>query len=66
MIPEIVTAFRKSSFSDQQGDCLEVARTAHDGSAVRDSKARDGLCLFFERDAWLSFVGAVKDGAPRR
>ncbi|MFB7588313.1 DUF397 domain-containing protein [Streptomyces sp. NPDC056169] len=61
MTPEIVSAFRKSSFSDQQGDCVETAATAVDGTAVRDSKAAPaGPCVFFEAAAWASFVGAVK------
>ncbi|MFE1548865.1 DUF397 domain-containing protein [Streptomyces sp. NPDC058718] len=61
MTPEIVSAFRKSSFSTQQGDCVEMAHTSTEGSAVRDSKAAPaGPCLFFEAAAWASFVGAVK------
>ncbi|MFB7516333.1 DUF397 domain-containing protein [Streptomyces sp. NPDC056144] len=60
MTPEIVSAFRKSSFSDQQGDCVEVARTSVGGSAVRDSKtAPIGPHLAFPADAWASFVDAV-------
>ncbi|WP_314613288.1 DUF397 domain-containing protein [Streptomyces stackebrandtii] len=62
MTPEIVSAFRKSSYSDQQGDCVETARTAAEGTSVRDSKAAPaGPRLFFEAQAWASFVGAVKD-----
>lgn len=60
MTPEVVSAFRKSSFSDQQGDCVEMARTSVDGSAVRDSKAPTGPCLHFAAEAWASFVGALK------
>ncbi|WP_086828504.1 DUF397 domain-containing protein [Streptomyces sp. NRRL B-24572] len=60
MTPEIVSAFRKSSFSDQQGDCVEMAHTSTEGSAVRDSKAPAGPHLCFEADAWASFVDAVK------
>ncbi|MFI9212651.1 DUF397 domain-containing protein [Streptomyces sp. NPDC053253] len=61
MTPEIVSAFRKSSFSDQEGDCVETAATATEGTAVRDSKAVPvEPCLFFEAGAWTSFLGALK------
>ncbi|MFF5786333.1 DUF397 domain-containing protein [Streptomyces sp. NPDC012693] len=60
MTPEIVSAFRKSSFSAQQGDCVEMARTSTEGSAVRDSKTPSGPRLFFAADAWGSFIGAVR------
>jgi hypothetical protein len=58
--PEIVSAFHKSSFSTQQGDCVEMAHTSTEGSAVRDSKTPAGPHLFFDADAWGSFIGAVR------
>lgn len=37
-------AFRKSSYSSQGGECVEIARTgAH--AHLRDTKHRDALCL---------------------
>ncbi|MFE6738931.1 DUF397 domain-containing protein [Streptomyces tubercidicus] len=60
---EIVTQFKKSSFSqgDQQ-ECVEVARTADGGRAVRDSKDRGGGIQFHSPGAWGAFLDAVKAG----
>ncbi|MEU8529613.1 DUF397 domain-containing protein [Streptomyces sp. NPDC048629] len=63
MNPLIISSFRKSSYSDQQGDCVEVARTAGEGRAVRDSKIPDGGVQYFSSAAWCVFVGAVKVSA---
>ncbi|MFH8490554.1 DUF397 domain-containing protein [Streptomyces longisporoflavus] len=60
MNPEIVTEFRKSSYSDQQGDCLEMARTRIGGSAIRDSKNPSGPALTFAPAAWAGFVAEIK------
>ncbi|MER8233716.1 DUF397 domain-containing protein [Streptomyces sp. NPDC094049] len=60
MTPGIVGVFRKSSFSDQEGDCVEMAHTSTAGSAIRDSKAVTGPHLLFGADAWASFLGAVR------
>ncbi|MFE2292566.1 DUF397 domain-containing protein [Streptomyces sp. NPDC057552] len=62
MTTEIVSPFRTSSYSDQQGDCLEVAHTADHGRAVRDTKDRGAGTQFFGPAAWSTFVAAVKDG----
>ncbi|MFI6401655.1 DUF397 domain-containing protein [Streptomyces sp. NPDC050548] len=55
---EVVGAFRKSSYSAQQGDCVEVADTASHCRAVRDSKhpEDDAPLLTVSREAWRSFV----------
>ncbi|WP_328386159.1 DUF397 domain-containing protein [Streptomyces sp. NBC_00400] len=60
---EIVTQFKKSSFSqgDQQ-ECVEVAEVAGGGRAVRDSKEPDRGTQFHAPGAWAAFVGAVKAG----
>ncbi|WP_409236701.1 DUF397 domain-containing protein [Streptomyces sp. PA5.6] len=57
---EVVTEFRKSSYSNQQGDCLEIAHTATGGLAVRDSKDPKGSTLSFPEEAWTSFVIGLK------
>ncbi|MFE7115115.1 DUF397 domain-containing protein [Streptomyces sp. NPDC057654] len=65
MNPEIVSVFRKSSYSTQQGNCVEVAHTADRGRVVRDSKTPDGGLLFCRRGAWAHFLDAVTaDGFP--
>ncbi|MEW5352487.1 DUF397 domain-containing protein [Streptomyces sp. 16-176A] len=51
-----VGAFRKSSYSAQQGDCVEVAPTTDHGRAVRDSKQSDGPLLTVSREGWRAFL----------
>ena len=51
--------YRKSSYSGQQNNCVEVA-PVRDGAAVRDSKDPDGPVLRFDADTWRAFIGAVK------
>ncbi|MEU8696493.1 DUF397 domain-containing protein [Streptomyces sp. NPDC059818] len=63
MTTEIITAFRKSSYSDQQGDCLEIAGTAGEGHAVRDSKSLTGTVLRIGSSPWSMFLTAVKADA---
>ena len=53
-------AWRKSSYSGNNGgDCVEVANTAR-LIAVRDSKDPDGTRLAFGREAWQVFAAKVK------
>ncbi|MFF5473051.1 DUF397 domain-containing protein [Streptomyces achromogenes] len=52
----VVSPFRKSSYSSQLGECLEVADTAPGGRAIRDSKQHDGPLLTVSRDAWQAFL----------
>jgi hypothetical protein len=54
--------FRKSSYSNGQGDCVEVAVTRDGGRAVRDSKNPTGGLHFFNPSEWAAFVAGVKDG----
>jgi hypothetical protein len=59
----IVTEFKKSSASQGgQQDCVEVARTADGGRAVRDSKNCDGGTQFYTPSEWAAFVAGVKAG----
>ncbi|MEY9838590.1 DUF397 domain-containing protein [Streptacidiphilus sp. EB103A] len=60
--PEIVGPFVKSSFSGQQGDCVEVAPLADGGKAVRDSKDQGGPVLRFTPAEWSAFVSGVRSG----
>ncbi|MDX3529774.1 DUF397 domain-containing protein [Streptomyces sp. ID05-39B] len=53
---EVVGSFRKSSYSGQQGDCVEVADTTDDGRAVRDSKRQDGPLIGVSRQSWQAFL----------
>ena len=62
MNPEIVGAFRKSSFSGNQPDCVETAPTAGGGRAVRDSKDPEGPKQFYSAAEWAAFIAGVKNG----
>ncbi|MFJ2864384.1 DUF397 domain-containing protein [Kitasatospora sp. NPDC087314] len=56
------TTWRKSSYSGQGGDCIEVADGFTDVQPVRDSKDPDGPVLLFPSPAWRAFVTAVRAG----
>lgn len=48
--------WRKSSYSHQGGDCLEVADGVPGALPVRDSKTPSGSHLLFTPAAWTAFV----------
>ena len=55
--------WQKSSCSNNQGDCVEVALLGDGGAAVRDSKDQgSGSVLRYTASEWKAFVGGVKDG----
>jgi len=60
---EIVSAFRKSSYSAQENACVELARTSVGGHAVRDSKYPSGSVQFHGAEAWTAFLQSVR--SPR-
>jgi hypothetical protein len=60
--PAIVGPFVKSSYSNQQGDCVEVAPLDNGGRAVRDSKDPSGPVHAFTAPEWAAFVQGVKGG----
>ncbi|GAA2130838.1 hypothetical protein GCM10009760_03890 [Kitasatospora kazusensis] len=60
--PDLVTPFKKSSYSQAGGECVETALTSSRGQAVRDSKDPDGPVLVFPADAWSAFVAGVRSG----
>ncbi|ARP70975.1 DUF397 domain-containing protein [Streptomyces pluripotens] len=53
---EVVGPFRKSSYSGQENNCVEVALTVGNGRAVRDSKQHDGPLLAFSPNGWQAFL----------
>ncbi|WP_440082055.1 DUF397 domain-containing protein [Streptosporangium sp. LJ11] len=55
-------AWRKSSLSGGNGDCVEVADLG-DVVAVRDSKNPGGPTLAFTRATWSTFVTQLKNDA---
>ena len=54
-------AWRKSSYSNPSGNCLEAAMVSG-GVAVRNSRFPDGPALVFTGAEWDAFLRGVKDG----
>jgi hypothetical protein len=52
--------WRKSSYSGQSGNCVEVARNLPGLVAVRDSKEPDGAKLELSQAAWRVFIRAAR------
>jgi hypothetical protein len=52
--------WRKSSYSSQSGNCVEVARNLPGLVAVRDSKDPDVGLLAVSREAWQVFIKKVR------
>ncbi|MEW1585918.1 DUF397 domain-containing protein [Micromonospora vinacea] len=50
--------WRKSSRSNQDANCVEVATNLGDVVGVRDSKDSDGPVLVVDAYSWRLFVGA--------
>ncbi|MFF4606851.1 DUF397 domain-containing protein [Streptomyces sp. NPDC001339] len=57
------TRWFKSSYSDNGGDCIEVATNVPGVVPVRDSKNPNGPALAFPASSWSAFVASVKGGA---
>jgi hypothetical protein len=56
-------AWRTSSFSGANGNCVEVADLHGGGRAVRDTKDRGrGPILLFTSSEWQAFIAGVKAG----
>ncbi|MET9253738.1 DUF397 domain-containing protein [Streptomyces sp. NPDC003717] len=54
----------KSSFSNGQSACVEVAAGVPGAVPVRDSKATEGPVIVHGAAAWTSFVSAFKADHP--
>ncbi|MGE7439426.1 DUF397 domain-containing protein [Kitasatospora sp. NPDC001175] len=54
--------WRKSKFSADQGNCIEVADGLPGIVPVRDSKDPHGPALVFPAGAWSAFVAGIKAG----
>ena len=54
--------WRKSSYSTNGGNCVEVARNLPGIVAVRDSKNPDGPILEFSPAGWQAFTAGVRHG----
>jgi hypothetical protein len=52
--------WRKSSYSNNGGNCVEVQALGHAALAVRDSKDPAGPSLYFTPADWATFTRSVK------
>jgi hypothetical protein len=53
-------SWTKSSYSNNNGACVEVKSPTVTALDVRDSKVTEGPALSFPADAWTAFVASVK------
>ncbi|THA76551.1 DUF397 domain-containing protein [Streptomyces sp. A0642] len=54
--------FTKSSHSEPNGECVEVARNIPGTVAVRDSKSPAGPVLLLAPAAWDAFQAGLRQG----
>ncbi len=57
-----VAAWRKSSYSNPSGNCVEMARLPSGRVAVRDSARPGGPALVFTRAQWAAFLRGFSEG----
>ncbi|MBD0736575.1 DUF397 domain-containing protein [Streptomyces sp. CBMA29] len=55
-------AWTKSSYSGNNGNCVEVAALPDGARATRDSKDPHGPALLFPAPEWTAFLAAVIAG----
>lgn len=55
-------AWHKSSYSSQDGNCVEVALNLPGIVAIRDSKDPEGPALVVTQEAWGAFIRLLNDG----
>jgi hypothetical protein len=59
---ELPAQWRKSSYSTNGGNCVEIGDGVPGVIPVRDSKDPHGPALAFDTDAWTAFLADVKAG----
>ncbi|WBB54415.1 DUF397 domain-containing protein [Verrucosispora sp. WMMD573] len=63
MLDQTGAVWRKSSRSNNGGNCVEVADNLAGSVGLRDSKNPSGPVLSVNARAWSAFVTGVKQGA---
>ncbi|HEY9329547.1 MAG TPA: DUF397 domain-containing protein [Streptomyces sp.] len=58
-LPVLTAAWRVSSYSGGQGECVEVGHNIPHLVPVRDSKRPAGPVIAFGSDAWRAFVAEL-------
>lgn len=58
-----VLQYRKSTYSDDLGECVEVATNIPTTIAVRDSKHPTGPSLHVRSTTWAAFQTALTNGS---
>jgi hypothetical protein len=61
---DVITPWRKSSYSNSGANCVEIACTRSGKMAVRDSKNPEGGALTLSRGEWRAFLAQVKNTPP--
>ncbi|WP_433547605.1 DUF397 domain-containing protein [Streptomyces sp. CA-294286] len=56
-------SWRRSSYSGNQGNCVEISGGLPTAVPVRDSKRPTGPALLFTPHAWAAFVADLKHSA---
>lgn len=57
-----VTTWRRSSASNAQGNCVEIATLPEGGVAVRNSRSPAGPALIYTRAELAAFIRGVRSG----
>lgn len=57
-----VPAWRTSTYTGANGNCVEVAQFPDAAIGVRDSKDPDGPKLLFSSGEWRAFTAGIKAG----
>jgi predicted secreted Zn-dependent protease len=55
-------AWRKSTYTMGNGNCVEVAALPDYNLAIRDSKDKTGPILRCSPTVWRAFIAGIKDG----
>ncbi|WP_052850520.1 DUF397 domain-containing protein [Streptomyces avicenniae] len=55
--------WHRSSYSGQNGECVEARHRAHDGIDLRDSKHNHGPIITIDTHSWTTFTTALQNGA---